>query len=164
MLMLANNTIPGQNPSRMKGNTDEILPTYRPNIHITPIYNRMHPHEVRPSAICAIKMSQTLPVRICAARPHKNGLDLCMLLQILDKRQLHGLGGRAHQREMVGASRGMDKALHLGKGVPALRCRLHLPRRHTRHASEPRPSAPRHIPSSQRTPHRRPPRLVRTSL
>ena len=117
MLMLANNTIPGQNPSRMKGNTDEILPTYRPNIHITPIYNRMHPHEVRPSAICAIKMSQTLPVRICAARPHKNGLDLCMLLQILDKRQLHGLGGRAHQREMVGASRGMDKALHLGKGV-----------------------------------------------
>lgn len=50
-------------------------PQEAPNLRQMPIDHWVYPHEIRPALVRAIKVRQVLPVGIRPPRPHEDGFD-----------------------------------------------------------------------------------------
>ena len=69
---------------------DVELADKRPDVRVMPVENRVDAHEVRPAGRGRIEVREFGPVWVRPPRPHEDGLDLRVVLQVGAERFTHG--------------------------------------------------------------------------
>lgn len=90
--------------------------TYRPDLGVVPVDDRVHAHKGRPVAVGRVKVGQGCAVGVCPACADKDGPEAGSVAQVGVEGGAHGQGVAA-QVEVVGGRGALDKGVDLGEGV-----------------------------------------------